>query len=76
MSRDDDDTTTQKSVVATSYDYWVNHGTKIIGFIGGTISVLAGVAGVIPESHLKYYMAFGAVLTFWRGYFNSSQSDK
>jgi len=52
---------------------WVSHGTKLIGFAQGTVSALAGVTGIIPESHLKYYLAACAVLTFWRGFFNSSQ---
>jgi hypothetical protein len=52
---------------------WKNHGTKIIGFAQGTVSAIAGVTGIIPEHHLKYYLAASAVLTFWRGFFNSSQ---
>ena len=51
--------------------FWVNHGTKIIGFAQGTIAAVAGVTGLIPDAHMKYYMAAIAVLTFWRGFFNS-----
>lgn len=54
--------------------FWNNHGTKILGFTSGTISAVAGVTGIIPESHLKYYMAAIAVLTFWRGFVNSASS--
>lgn len=50
-----------------AWDIWSTHGSKIIGFIVGTISALAST-DVIPESHLKFYMAAIAVLTFWRGY--------
>lgn len=53
---------------------WRNHGTKILGFAQGTIAAIAGVSGLIPESHLKYYLATSAILTFWRGFFNSSQA--
>jgi hypothetical protein len=52
---------------------WRNHGTKYIGFLQGTIAALCGVAGVIPDSHLRYWLAASAVLTFYRGFFNSSQ---
>ena len=52
--------------------WWVNHGTKIIGFAQGTIAALAGITGIIPESHLKYWLAASAVLTFWRGFINSN----
>lgn len=52
--------------------FWLSHGTKILGFLTGTISALAGVAGIIPEKHLKYYMAAIAVMTFWRGFTNSA----
>lgn len=53
-------------------NFWKNHGTKVLGFLTGTISAVAGVTGIIPESHLKYYMAAIAVLTFWRGFVNSA----
>jgi hypothetical protein len=55
--------------------FWKNHGTKLIGFLTGTIAAVAGVTGIIPEAHLKYYMAAIAVLTYWRGFFNSAQSQ-
>lgn len=48
-----------------------NHGTKVLGFLQGTIAAIAGVTGVIPDEHLKYYMALIALLTFWRGFVNS-----
>lgn len=48
-----------------------NHGTKILGFLQGTIAAVAGVTGIIPDTHLKYYMAAIALLTFWRGFVNS-----
>lgn len=53
----------------------VKHGTKIIGFVTGTIAALASVDGIIPPEHLKFYMATIAVLTVWRGFFNSSQNS-
>lgn len=53
---------------------WKAHGTKLIGFAQGTIAAVAGVTGIIPDAHMKYYMAAIAVLTFWRGFFNSAQA--
>lgn len=50
---------------------WKEHGTKIIGLAQGTIAAVAGVTGIIPESHLKYWLAASAVLTVWRGFVNS-----
>jgi hypothetical protein len=47
------------------------HGTKVLGAAQGTIAAVAGVTGIIPEAHLKYYMALIALLTFWRGFINS-----
>ena len=52
-----------------------SHGTKVIGFATGTISAVASVSGIIPEAHLKYYMAGIAVLTFWRGFINSANKE-
>jgi hypothetical protein len=62
--------------VNTIIGWWKNHGTKLIGFASGTISALAGVAGIIPESHLKYYMAAIALMTFWRGFTNTDAASK
>ena len=47
------------------------HGTKVIGFLQGSIAAIAGVTGIIPDAHLKYYMGVIALLTFWRGFINS-----
>lgn len=52
--------------------FWRSHGTKLLSFTSGTIAAVAGVTGIIPEAHLKYYMGAIAVLTFWRGYTNSN----
>jgi hypothetical protein len=57
------------------YTLWVNHGTKVIGFAQGTIAAVAAIDGIIPPAHLKYYLGVSAVLTFWRGYFNSSRAS-
>lgn len=53
---------------------WRDHGTKAIGFAQGTVAALCAVAGIIPEAHLKYWLAASAVLTFWRGFFNTQQN--
>jgi hypothetical protein len=57
--------------ILATRDFIDNHGTKILGFISGTIAAIAGVGGLIPDSHLKYYMAVIAVTTFWRGFINT-----
>lgn len=59
----------------TLLGWWTGHGTKIIAFISGTIAAVAGVTGIIPEAHLKYYMGVIAVLTFWRGFQNSNANQ-
>lgn len=55
--------------------WWDDHGTKILGFIGGTISAIAAVDGIIPPTHLKYYMATVSLCTFWRGFVNSRNAQ-
>lgn len=47
------------------------HGTRVLGVAQGTIALLAGMDGIIPANHLKYYLAASAVLTFWRGQANA-----
>ncbi len=54
----------------------VNHGTKVIGAVSGVLAAVAAVPGVIPQEHLKYYMAAIAVLTFLRGYFSPVQPQR
>lgn len=55
---------------------WIaGHATKLLGFAQGTIAALAAVDGIIPAQHLKYWMASLGVLTFWRGWFNSTRSS-
>ena len=55
------------------WEFWKSHGTRILGFAQGTIAALCGVAGIIPDNHLKYWLAASAVMTFWRGFTNSRQ---
>lgn len=50
-----------------------SHGTRILGVVQGTVAAVAAVDGIIPPQHLKYYLAAFAVLTYWRGQFNSKQ---
>jgi hypothetical protein len=52
-------------------DFINQHGTKVLGFLSGTIAAIAGVGGLIPDAHLKYYMGAIAVMTFWRGFINT-----
>lgn len=52
--------------------FWKSHGTKVLGFAQGTIAAVAAVDGIIPAANLKYWMAALGVLTFWRGYTNST----
>lgn len=47
--------------------------TKLLGLLQGTVATLTA-ASVIPESHLKYWMAALAVLTYWRGQFTAAQA--
>lgn len=51
-------------------NWWRHDGTKYIGLAQGVVAALCGIAGIIPESHLKYYLAASAVMTFLRGYLN------
>lgn len=48
-----------------------SHGTRVLGVAQGTIALLAGMDGIIPANHLKYYLAASAILTFWRGQANA-----
>jgi hypothetical protein len=50
---------------------WAN-GTKVLGIAQGTVALLATMNGVIPANDVKYWLAASAVLTFWRGFSNSS----
>lgn len=56
-------------------DWYHSHGTKILGLISGLLAAVAGVGGIIPDTHLKYYMAVIAVCTFLRGYENQQRQS-
>lgn len=49
-----------------------NNGTRLLGVAQGTVAVLCGMAGLIPDSHMKYWLAASALLTYWRGQANSN----
>lgn len=51
--------------------YLQNNGTKILGLAQGTIATLCGIAGIIPDTQMKYWLAASAILTFWRGFGNT-----
>lgn len=51
--------------------FWAN-GTKVLGVAQGTVALLAGMDDIIPPTQVKYWLAVSAVLTFWRGFSNSS----
>lgn len=53
---------------------WRDNGTKYLGLAQGVIATLAGVAGLIPAEHLKYWLAASALLTFFRGFTNTKQA--
>jgi hypothetical protein len=53
--------------------YVQNNGTKILGLIVGTLTVLVGT-DIIPPEHVKYYMAAIAIATYWRGQSNSNST--
>jgi hypothetical protein len=51
------------------------YGTRTLGVSAGTITTLCGT-GIVPASHMKYYMAALAMLTYWRGQSTSNAYDK
>lgn len=59
----------------TILDWYHNHGTKILGFLSGLIAAVASVSNLIPQQHLKYYMAAIAVCTYLRGYENQRRAQ-
>ena len=58
--------------LASVWSFLSANGTKILGLAQGTVALLAGMDGIIPANDVKYWLATSAVLTFWRGFSNSS----
>ena len=48
-----------------------SHGTRILAVAQGTVALLCGMTGLIPDSSVKYWLAASAVLTYWRGMANA-----
>jgi hypothetical protein len=44
-----------------------SYATRILGIAQGTVALLCGMTGIIPDHQMKYWLAASAVLTFWRG---------
>lgn len=44
-----------------------SYATRTLGIAQGTVALLCGMTGVIPDHQMKYWLAASAVLTFWRG---------
>ena len=53
-----------------------SHGTRILGLAQGTVALLCGMSGIIPDAHMKYWLAASAVLTFWRGQSTSNSYNR
>lgn len=54
------------------YEFFRLHTTKVLGLAQGILAAIAAVPGVIPTADLAKWMAVLAVLTFLRGYLNST----
>jgi len=50
---------------------WTQHGTKILGFLGVTVGVLAISPDVIPRTWLPWITLANGLLVAWRGVVNS-----
>src|SRR5271168_3366301 len=58
--------------LANIWSFLSANGTKVLGLAQGTVALLAGMNNIIPADDVKYWLAASAVLTFWRGFSNSS----
>jgi len=58
--------------LANVWSFLSANGTKVLGLAQGTVALLAGMNNIIPPEDVKYWLAASAVLTFWRGFSNSS----
>jgi hypothetical protein len=43
-------------------DFVDEYGGDLLGIVQGTVAAIAGIGGLIPESHVKYWMAAAAIL--------------
>lgn len=61
----------------TIIDFWIAHGTKVLGAAQGIVAGLITVQGLIPPEHIPYWSAANivlGVLTVQRGFTNSRAS--
>lgn len=57
---------------------WRSNGTKILGTIGAIIPGLLGIQDLIPQAHVKWWLATGVIvgaLTVKRGFTNTKQGQ-
>jgi hypothetical protein len=59
------------NTLSALWAFWSANGTRILGTLQGVIAVLCG-ANVIPDNHMKWWLAASAVLTYLRGQANAN----
>lgn len=59
----------------TFWQFLQNHGTKLLGIAQGTVALIAATSGIVPPAHLPYWLLASAILTYWRGQYNSNQME-
>lgn len=58
---------------------WKRHGTKVLGYITGTIPAVLLIDGLIPPEHVKFYLLALVLLggsVVKRGHTNSTNVGK
>ena len=60
------------NAISAIWSVFQSHGTRILGIVQGSVALLCGMTGLIPDSHMKYWLAASALLTFWRGQVNAN----
>lgn len=56
---------------------WKRHGTKVLGYITGTIPAVLLIDGLIPKEHVKFYLLALVLLggsVVKRGHTNSTNT--
>jgi hypothetical protein len=56
--------------------FFEQHGTKLLGFLGVTIGVLAAsTTSILPPSWMPYILLLNGLLTAWRGFVNDKNGN-
>lgn len=56
-----------RSLPMSFWQFFEERITRLLGIAQGTVAIIAGTTGIIPDKDIKYWLLASAILVYWRG---------